>query len=114
MVDIIDLLSKQINIFIQLVIRLPTHMRRVRTEKIIIAVAGSVTDDCELFIRRRSQQLRLRYSTTWKILRRDAGLLPNKIQLLQDLKTNATCIAESSYLPKKVQLRSPFLVEGLW
>lgn len=63
-----------------------TRIRRVRTEENIAAVSASVSDDREMSIRRRSQQLGLCYSTTWKILRKDLGVKPYKIQLVQELK----------------------------
>lgn len=67
-----------------------TRIRRVRTEENIAAVSASVIDDREMSIRRRSQQLGLCYSTTWKILRKDLGVKPYKkpykIQLVQELK----------------------------
>ena len=64
----------------------PTRLGRVRTEANIAAVSASVNHDHELSIRRRSQQLGLCYSTTWKILRQDLGVKPFKIQLVQELK----------------------------
>ncbi|QQP40003.1 Transposable element Tc3 transposase [Caligus rogercresseyi] len=63
-------------------------MRTVRTEENIAAVASSVNENREMSIRRRSQQLGLCYSTTWKILSVDLGLKAYKIQLLQELKPN--------------------------
>jgi hypothetical protein len=74
--------------FTLLDIKPPTRLRRVRTEENIVAVSASVTDDRELSIRRRAQQLGLCYSTTWKILRKDLGVKPFKIQLVQVLKPN--------------------------
>ena len=61
-------------------------MRRVRTEENIAVISASVTDDSEISFRRRLQQLGLFYSTTWKILRKDLGVKPFKIQLVQELK----------------------------
>jgi len=58
----------------------------VRTEVNIAAVSASVSDDREMSIRRRSQQLGLCYSTTWEILRKDLGVKSYKIQLVQELK----------------------------
>jgi len=37
---------------------------------------------------RRSQELGLSATSTWRILRRDLGLHPYKIQLTQELKIN--------------------------
>jgi len=39
-------------------------------------------------ISRRSQELGLSATSTWRILRRDLGLHPYKIQLTQELKVN--------------------------
>ena len=64
----------------------PTRRRNVRTEENIAAVNESVEEDPNLSIRRRSQELGLCPSTTWKILRKDLGLHPYKIQLVQELK----------------------------
>ena len=63
-------------------------MRTVRTEENIASVSESVAEDREMSIRCRSQQLGLCYSTTWKILRKDLGVKPYKIQLVQELKPN--------------------------
>jgi len=72
--------------FTLLDIKPPTRIRRVRTEVNIAAVSASVSDDREMSIRRRSQQLGLCYSTTWEILRKDLGVKSYKIQLVQELK----------------------------
>jgi len=64
----------------------PVRRRNVRTEDNIAAVNESVEEDPNLSIRRRSQELGLCPSTTWKILRKDLGLHPYKIQLVQELK----------------------------
>ncbi|CAH2000968.1 unnamed protein product [Acanthoscelides obtectus] len=72
--------------FILLDIKPPTRRRRVMTEENIAAVSASVSDDREMSIRRRSQQLGICYSTTWKILRQDLDVKPYKIQLVQELK----------------------------
>ena len=74
--------------FTLLDIKPPIRLRRVRTEENIAAVSASVNDDHQLSIRRRSQQLGLSESTTWKILRKDLGVKPFKIQLAQELKPN--------------------------
>lgn len=54
--------------FTLLDIKLPSRLRTVQTEENTAAVSASVSDDHQLSIRRRSQQLGLCYSTTWKIL----------------------------------------------
>lgn len=50
------------------------------------AVAASIRDNPNLSIPRRSQQLNLSQTTTWRILRKDLGLQPYKIQLIQEIK----------------------------
>lgn len=64
----------------------PTRRRRVRTEENIAVVEASVEENDNLSIRRRAQQIGLCPSTLWKILRKDLGLVPYKIQLVQELK----------------------------
>ena len=54
----------------------------MRTEENIAAVSAIVNDDHQLLIRRCSQQLGFCYSTTCKILRKDLGMKPFKIQLV--------------------------------
>ena len=68
--------------FTLLDIKPPTRLRRVRTEENITAVSASVYDDPQISIRRRSQQLVLWYSTTWKIFRKDLGVKSFKLQLV--------------------------------
>ena len=50
--------------FTLLDIKPSTRLRTVRTEENIAVVASSVNENCEMSIRRRSQQLGLCYSTT--------------------------------------------------
>lgn len=64
----------------------PTRVRPGRSTKNIAAVSHSVEEDQKLSISRRSQQLGLSKSTTWRILRKDLALKPYKIQLVQELK----------------------------
>ena len=66
------------------------HVRRktVRTQQTIAAVRQSVEEDGKTSIRKRSQQLNLCYSTTWKILHKDLSFSAYKIQLVQQLKPN--------------------------
>lgn len=64
----------------------PVRQQTVRTEENIAAVQVSVDEDPNLSIRRRSQEVGLCASTTWKILRKDLGLHPYKIHLVQELK----------------------------
>uniref|UniRef100_A0A1L8EI80 Putative transposable element n=3 Tax=Haematobia irritans TaxID=7368 RepID=A0A1L8EI80_HAEIR len=74
--------------FTLLDIKPTTRMRTVRTEENIASVSESVAEDREMSIRRRSQQLGLCYSTSWKILRENLGVKQYKIQLVQELKPN--------------------------
>lgn len=64
----------------------PTRARTARSEENIAAVSASVDEDPNLSIPRRAQQLNLSQTTTWRILRKDLGLHPYKIQLVQELK----------------------------
>lgn len=64
----------------------PQRRQTVRTEETIAAVEQSVEEDPNESIRHRAQQLELCPSTLWKILRKDLGLRPYKIQLVQELK----------------------------
>ena len=59
------------------------RLQIIQTEENIAAVATSVDEDREMSIRRRSKQLRLFASTTWKILRKGLDLTAYKIQLVQ-------------------------------
>ncbi|XP_073831485.1 uncharacterized protein [Musca autumnalis] len=66
------------------------NTRTVRTEETIAAVEQSVEEDPpNESIRHRAQQLELCPSTLWKILRKDLGLRPYKIQLVQELNSEA-------------------------
>ena len=49
-------------------------------------VCESVAEDREVPIRRRSQQVELSVSTTWRILRKDLALKACKVQITQELK----------------------------
>jgi len=51
-------------------------------------VRESVRENPRQSISRRSQELGLSATSTWRILRRDLGLHPYKIQLTQELKVN--------------------------
>ncbi|XP_073831484.1 uncharacterized protein [Musca autumnalis] len=64
----------------------PQRRQTVRTEETIAAVEQSVEEDPNESIRHRAKQLELCPSTLWKILRKDLGLRPYKIQLVQELK----------------------------
>lgn len=63
-----------------------SYARSVRTDETIRTVNESVTEDPNVSIRHRGQELGLTASTTWKILRKDLGLKAYKIQLVQELK----------------------------
>ena len=56
--------------------------------RILRLFGESVSEDPNLSIHRRAQQLRLSQSSTWRILRNDLSLFPYKIQLTQELKPN--------------------------
>ncbi|EFN79652.1 hypothetical protein EAI_17038, partial [Harpegnathos saltator] len=57
-----------------------------RSAENIVAVSESVQDNPRQSIPRRAQELGLSQTSTWRILRRDLGLHPYKIQLAQELK----------------------------
>lgn len=61
------IVSKFCTSFTLLNINPSTRVRRVRSEENITAVYASVNIDRDMSIRRRSQQLGLCNSTTWKI-----------------------------------------------
>ena len=52
----------------------------------ISIVSESVTEDPNVSIPRRSQELELSYGTLWRILHLDLHLHPYKVQLTQQLK----------------------------
>ena len=66
----------------------PVRQRNARSEANIAAVNESVRENPNLSISRRSQELGLSQTSTWRILRKDLGLHPYKIQLTQELKPN--------------------------
>lgn len=66
----------------------PVRRRNARSAENITAVRESVQENSRQSILRRSQELGLSQTTTWRILRRDLGLHPYKIQLTQGLKVN--------------------------
>ena len=69
----------------------PTPRRRnARSAENIAAVRESVRENSRWSISRRSQELGLSATSTWRILRRDLGLHPYKIQVTQELKVNGT------------------------
>lgn len=68
------------------VTRPPIRRRTARSEENIDAVRASVAEVPNLSIPRRSQELHLSQTTTWRILRKDLGLHPYKIVLTQELK----------------------------
>ncbi len=69
-------------------VRALTRRRKARSKQNIASVRESVRQDKNLSISRRSQQLGLSQTTVWRILRKDLGLHPYKIKLVQDLKEN--------------------------
>jgi len=62
--------------------------RNARSAENITAVRESVRENPRRSISRRSQELGLSATSTWRILCRDLGLHPYKIQLIQELKVN--------------------------
>ena len=72
------------------------------TEENIAAVSSSVCDKHLLSIRRRSQQLDLCYSIKWKILRKDLGVKPFKMQLVQELNWALRKLTEDPLLYRKI------------
>lgn len=64
----------------------PTRVREARSDENIAAVKASVEGRPKTSINRRSQELGLSYSTTWRILRWDLGLHPYKMVLTQKLE----------------------------
>lgn len=67
-------------------VQVPIRRRTARSNENIAAVQASVAEDRNLSIPRRSQELGLSQTTTWRILRKDLGLHPYKIVLTQELK----------------------------
>lgn len=68
----------------------PTRVRtrNARSAENITTVRESVQENPRQSIHRRAQELGLSQTSTWRILRRDLGLHPYKIQLAQELKVN--------------------------
>jgi len=66
----------------------PVCRRNARSAENIAAVRESVRENPRRSISRRSQELGLSATSTWRILRQDLGLHPYKIQLTQELKVN--------------------------
>ena len=66
----------------------PVRRRNARSAENIAAVRESVREYPRQSISRRSQELGLSQTTTRRILRRDLGLHPYKIQSTQELKVN--------------------------
>lgn len=67
-------------------VAVPVRAKSARTKENIEAVQQSVKEDSEMSIPRRSQALNISQTTTWRILLKDLGLHPYKIQLMQELK----------------------------
>ena len=66
----------------------PVRQRNARSEVNIAALNESVHENPNLSVPRRSQELGISQTSTWRILRKDLGLHPYKIQLTQELKPN--------------------------
>src|ERR1700729_1872081 len=67
-------------------VKTPRRHRNARTVENIAAVRASVAVDPNLSIPRRAQELRIKQTTTWRILKEDLNLHPYKIVLTQELK----------------------------
>lgn len=61
------------------------YSRIGRSQAHIDLVRESVTEDPKMSINRRSQQVGLSESTTWRILRKDLALKAYKVQITQEL-----------------------------
>src|ERR1700743_1971165 len=57
-------------------VHVPIRQRTARSDENIAVVQASVAEDRNLSIPRRSQELGLSQTTTWRILRKDLGLHP--------------------------------------
>ena len=66
----------------------PVRQRNARSEANIAAVNESVHENPNLSVPRRSQELGISQTSIWRILRKNLGLRPHKIQLTQELKSN--------------------------
>ena len=66
----------------------PVRQRNARSFENIVAVRNSVRENPRQSIPRRAQELGLSVTSTWRIMRRDLGLYPYKVQLTQELKPN--------------------------
>ena len=64
------------------------RQRNARSETNIVAVNESVHQNSNSSVPRRSQELGISQTPTWRILCKDLGLHPYKIQLTQELKPN--------------------------
>lgn len=64
----------------------PVRRRIARSNETIAAVAESVSQNRRMSVRCLSQEFGLSKSTTWRILRKDLGLHPYKVQLTQELQ----------------------------
>lgn len=62
------------------------YARRGRSKNHIDLVYASIAEDPEMSIDRRSQQVGLSKTTTWRILRKDLALKCYKVQLTQELQ----------------------------
>ena len=66
----------------------PVRQRNAPSEANIAAVNESVDEKPNLSAPRRFQQFGISQTSTWRILRKDFGLHPYKIQLTEGLKPN--------------------------
>ena len=66
----------------------PIRHRNAHSHVNIAAVRESDSEDSNLSILRRAQEPGLSQSSTWRILLKDLGFFPYKVQLTQELKPN--------------------------
>ena len=66
----------------------PVRQRNAPSEANIAAVNESVDEKPNLSVPRRSEEFGISQTLTWRILRKDFGLHPYKIQLTEGLKPN--------------------------
>ena len=66
----------------------PVRQRNAPSEANIAAVNESVNEKSNLSVPRRSEEFGISQTSTWRILRKDFGLHPYKIQLTEGVKPN--------------------------
>ena len=76
--------------------------KTVHTPENIAAVAESVCEAPSTSIRRRSQQLNILETSLRRILHKDLGMAPYKVQLVQELKPIDHPLKEDADFVKKI------------